>query len=703
MPNRLADASSPYLLQHKENPVDWYPWGEEAFETAREEDKPIFLSIGYSTCHWCHVMEEESFENEEVASAMNDAFVSIKVDREERPDVDSLYMSVCQMMRGQGGWPLTILMTPDRRPFFAATYLPKHSRGNRMGMMDLVPRVQQLWEGEREKLLQDAEEVTDLLQRAVDESGGGDAPGPDVIDDAASQLARNYDRQHGGFGSQPKFPSPHNLLFLLRVAHATGDDGPLENVTHTLDRMRLGGIYDHVGYGFHRYSTDSHWLLPHFEKMLYDQATHVMAYTEAHQITGHDRYADTVREVVTYVERDLKSPEGGFYSAEDADSLTADGEREEGAFYVWSVDEIYDVLPEDLADLYVDVYNFERDGNYAEESTRQKTGKNIPHLTRSLADEADARGMDEAKLREKLDDARTTLFAARESRSRPGLDDKVLTDWNGLMIAALAKAGRVLGDDRFSELATGAAEFLNETMRQADGTLLHRYREGDAAIRGHLDDYAFLAWGLSELYETTFETRWLRGAVQLVESAMERFWDADRGGFYLASEASDDLIVRQKEVYDGAMPSGNSVMHLVLRRLGHATGRTEWIDRADDLAAWAGRQVASQPTGFTAFLLGTQFAIGEPTEVVLAGDEETPGMPALVEAVRSTYAPNAVVVQRPAGDAPEIAGLSPFTANQTPDDDRALAYVCRNFACDAPTSGAEALKAALQTGAAATS
>ncbi|MFB6278436.1 MAG: thioredoxin domain-containing protein, partial [Salinibacter sp.] len=444
MPNRLADEQSPYLRQHKDNPVDWYPWGDEAFAKAHEEDKPIFLSIGYSTCHWCHVMERESFEDEQVAAVLNDGYVPIKVDREERPDVDSIYMDVCQMMRGRGGWPLTVLLTPDRKPFFAATYLPKEGRFQQTGLMDLLPKVQKLWENDRDKLLDDAEQVTDQLQRAAaGQEGGDEAPGPQLLDEAARQLSQQFDRTHGGFGQAPKFPAPHNLLFLLRHWHRTGDDRALTMVTETLDQMRLGGLFDQVGYGFHRYSTDQHWLLPHFEKMLYDQAMHVLAYTEAYQITGEARYEATARDVLTYVTRDLQAPEGGFYSAEDADSENEEGEMEEGAFYVWSTDEIRDLLDSDLAELVIDVYNMAPEGNYQEESSGERTGKNILHLERTLDEEAARRDLSTEALRERLATARETLLTQRAERPRPGLDDKVLTDWNGLMVAGLAKAARV--------------------------------------------------------------------------------------------------------------------------------------------------------------------------------------------------------------------------------------------------------------------
>ncbi len=692
MPNRLADEQSPYLRQHKDNPVDWYPWGEEAFQKAKEEDKPIFLSIGYSTCHWCHVMAHESFEDEEVAELMNETFVSIKVDREERPDIDTIYMNVCQMMRGQGGWPLTVLLTPDRKPFYAATYLPKEGRFQQMGMVDLIPRIQKMWENERDQLLEDADEVTSLLQRSVDESGGTEAPDAEVLDEAFRQLSREFDDTYGGFGSAPKFPAPHNLLFLLRQWHRTGEERAMDVVMETLDQMRLGGIFDQVGYGFHRYSTDERWLLPHFEKMLYDQAMHVMAYTEAAQATGEARYEQTAREVLTYVLRDLQAPEGGFYSAEDADSPNEEGEMEEGAFYVWSVDEVRDLLDEDVADLVIDVFNMTPEGNYQEEASGQRTGKNVLHLDRPLDAEAEERGMDPGELRSTLDDARATLLLHRDERPRPGLDDKVLTDWNGLMIAALATAARVFDEPEYEEAATDAATFVLDTLREDDGRLLHRYREGEAGVQAHLDDYAFLVWGLIELYETTFEVEWLEVALDLMDASIDQFWDEDEGGFFLTATDGEELIVRPKELSDGAMPSGNSIHFANLLRLARLTGRTELEGRADALARWAGRQARSRPTGFTALLAGLQFALGSPREIVIAGEQESDDTQTLVDVLRSTYDPFSVVLHRPPGDRPPIAELAPFTEAQTPQDGQASAYVCRDFRCEAPTTDPDQLR-----------
>ena len=698
MPNQLADAQSPYLLQHKDNPVDWYPWGEAAFEKAKAEDKPVFLSVGYSTCHWCHVMEEESFEDPEVAAAMNETFVSIKVDREERPDIDSLYMSVCQMMSGRGGWPLTVLLTPDKKPFYATTYLPKQGRFGRMGMMDLIPRVQQLWTGQRDELLSEADKITSTLEEASVQAASGDTVDAGTLDQAYQQLADRFDPTHGGFGSAPKFPSPHNLLFLLRYALRAEDDDALGMVETTLDEMRLGGLFDHVGYGFHRYSTDQQWLLPHFEKMLYDQAMLVMAYAEGYQVFGKEAYAETVRQTIEYVTRDLRDSTGAFYSAEDADSETDTGAMEEGAFYVWSIDEVREVLDDDRADLVIDVFNLQPAGNYLEEATGEKTGKNILHLNEPLPAVAAERGMDAAALREQIDAARDRLFRRREARPRPRLDDKVLTDWNGLMIAALAKAACALDTPAYADAASEAARFLLDTMRDDDGRLLHRYRNGDAAIRAHLDDFAFLIWGLIELYQATFAAEWLGEALCLMQEALDHHWDEARGGFHITADDGEALIVRQKEFYDGAVPSGNSAALYDLVRLARMAERPEWEERAQELVDVAAGQLQQQPSGFTALFMGVDFALGPAQEVVIAGDPAAEDTQAMLQKLHAAYAPRTVVLLRQTDqDEPLLTRYAPFTSAHQALDGQAAAYVCEQYQCEAPTTDPEALRDALRT------
>ena len=683
MSNRLQHEQSPYLLQHKDNPVDWWAWSDEAFEAARAQDKAIFLSIGYSTCHWCHVMEHESFEDEEVARLMNDAFINIKVDREERPDIDHIYMTVCQLMTGSGGWPLTILMTPDTKPFFAATYIPKDTRYGRMGMRELIPRVQQAWRRQRADVLQSADDITNALIEVASQDTSGRHLDVDALHLAFAQLRRRFDPKHGGFGTAPKFPAPHNLLFLLRYWKRTGEPHALRMVETTLDHMRLGGVYDHVGYGFHRYSTDAEWKLPHFEKMLYDQAMIALAYVEAYQATGKAAYEQTAREIFTYVLRDMTAPEGGFYSAEDADS-----EGREGKFYLWHYGELRGTLGSDLADLVVPIYNIQPGGNFEEEATRERTGENILYLRKPLAEHALALDLDEATLRERLETARQRLFDHRKGRIHPGKDDKVLVDWNGLMMAALARAARVFDEAAYAEAAQRAATFITTTMLQDDGRLLHRYRNGDAAIAGSLDDYAFLIWGLLELYETTFDVDLLKTALALNEQCLAHFWDDEHGAFFFAPDDGEALIVRQKEAYDSAIPSGNSAMMMNLLRLSRLTGQTDLEQRADDLGNFFARMVFQQPSGFTGMLMGLDFGVGPSFEVVVAGDPEAADTRAMLHALHTPYVPNKVVLLRPDlnGETPAIAEIAPFTEAQHSRDGAATAYVCRHFQCEQPTT-----------------
>lgn len=693
MSNRLKDERSPYLLQHKDNPVDWYPWGEEAFGRARREDRPIFLSIGYATCHWCHVMEHESFEDEEVARLMNEAFVCIKVDREERPDVDGVYMTVCQMMTGHGGWPLTILMTPEKEPFYAATYLPRASRFGRLGMLELVPRVAELWRTEREHIFETAAHVTASLRSAAAQAPGAQPLGTAELADAYQHLAQRFDPVHGGFGDAPKFPSPHNLLFLLRYWKRSGERQALEMVAHTLRRMRLGGVYDHVGFGFHRYATDRTWLLPHFEKMLYDQALLVMAYVEAYLATGDRAFEQTAREVLSYVLRDMTAPEGGFYSAEDADS-----EGREGKFYVWEAPELDAVLSADDARLARAVFNVEADGNFAEEATRRKTGENVLYLAEPLATLAGAKGLPEDELAARLEAIRRTLFDHRERRIHPLKDDKILTDWNGLMIAALARAARAFDEPAYADAATRAVHFVAERLTLPDGRLLHRYRDGDAAVPGNLDDYAFLTWGLLDLYETTFDPSLLERALVLDEHLQRRFRDPDAGGFFFTADDAEGLIVRQKEFYDGAVPSGNSVAMLNLLRLGRMTGSARFEERAVEVGRAAGDVVRRMPAGFTALLMGLDFAVGPTAEIVIAGEPGAADTRAMLKVLGERFDPNRVVLLRPRSGGEAMTKIAPFVEAMQARGGRATAYVCRDYRCEAPVDTPEALRARLDAG-----
>ncbi len=733
--NALIKEKSPYLIQHAYNPVHWYPWGDEAFAKAHREDKPVFLSIGYSTCHWCHVMEHESFEDREMAAALNDTFVSIKVDREERPDIDHLYMTVCQMMTKSGGWPLTILMTPDRKPFFAATYIPKQSMFGRLGLLDLTMRVKQLWEDRRGEVLDSAESIASVLRQTAWENPGLELD-ETVLDAAFRQFRQVFDPDHGGFGNAPKFPTPHNLMWLLRYGKRTGrlgaaannriDLGPphirpaddrreeiapnssreagsagksprpeknanhsgagepsaLQMVEQTLQAMRKGGIYDHVGFGFHRYSTDRQWLLPHFEKMLYDQALLSLAYLETFQATGNPEYGKTAAEVFEYVLRDLTSPEGAFLCAEDADS-----EGVEGKFYVWDYEELLKTVGPEDADLVVKAYRVLPEGNHLDEATGHHTGTNILHQTEPLSTLAMEMGITTQELTDRLAGARRALFEARERRVHPHKDDKVLTDWNGLMIAALARGSQVLGDERYALAARRAADFLLTTLRDEGGRLLHRYRDGEAGIAGSVDDYAFLVWGLIELYETTFETRYLRDAVELTREMLTRFWDDNAGGLFFAPADGEELLIRKKEIYDGATPSGNSVAALNLIRLARITADPD-LERK---AALTGRAFSGSirefPMGYTQMLVALEFALGPSHEVVVVGTPDADQTRSMLSTLRGVFLPNKVVVFRQADTQdPELLELIPYAAGMQTIDGNATAYVCRNHACDLPTT-----------------
>jgi uncharacterized protein YyaL (SSP411 family) len=679
--NRLAREKSPYLLQHANNPVDWYAWGDEAFEKAKEEDKPIFLSIGYSTCHWCHVMEKESFEDDETAQLMNDTFVSIKVDREERPDIDHVYMTVCQMMTGSGGWPLNIIMTPDRRPFFAGTYFPKESRYGRLGLDELSRKIKTLWTQSREQVLDSSEKIMLALNR-IQEEPPGQSLGKDVLDTAFRQLSQRYDPMHGGFSNAPKFPTAHNMLFLLRSWKRSGDKSALHMVEHTLEAMRQGGIYDHVGFGFHRYSTDERWLVPHFEKMLYDQAMLAMTYTEAYQATGKEEYAGTAHEIFAYVLRDMTSVEGGFFSAEDADS-----EGVEGKFYVWTMEEIRNLLDSSEAELVVEVYCASDVGNFHEEATGQLTGSNILHMRQSLPQTASRLGMHPEELETKLDRAREKLFKGREKRIHPHKDDKILTDWNGLMIAALSKAAQVFDRPEYAEAAMKAADFVLATLREPDGRLRHRYRDGEAGLPAHVDDYAFMIWGLLELYEATFTVDYLKAALDLNKLFLQYFWDAERGGFYFTSVDGSELPVRKKEIYDGATPSGNSVAALNLLRLHRLTGDPEFEKMADLLGRAFSGSVNQFPSAYTQLLVALEFGMGPSHEIVITGRAGATDTNRLLKELRRPFLPNKVVLFRPSsGDSSEIADIAPYTRDQKTLDGNATAYVCANFSCEIPTS-----------------
>jgi uncharacterized protein YyaL (SSP411 family) len=679
--NRLRFEKSPYLLQHADNPVNWFPWCDVAFEKALKENKPIFLSIGYSTCHWCHVMEHESFEDPLVAKLMNEAFISIKVDREERPDIDKMYMTVCQMMTGAGGWPLTIIMTPDKKPFFAATYIPKETRFGRSGMVALIPRIQEIWQTRRDEVLHSADQIVSTLQQ-TQKAQPTEELTETTFETAYNQFAQRFDKQYGGFGSAPKFPTPHNLSFLLRYWKRSGNSNALQMVEKTLQAMHQSGMYDQVGYGFHRYSTDQQWLLPHFEKMLYDQAMLAIAYTEAFQATKNSLYEHAAREIFTYVIRDLTSQEGGFYSAEDADS-----EGEEGKFYLWSKEELYHILTEEEAGLICTVYNIQADGNFYDEATKGKPGTNVLHQTQPLAAIAKGMNRSEKTLHNTLNQARQKLFAAREKRVHPHKDDKILTDWNGLMIAALAKGAQAFNDPAYTAAAQKAADFIVNTLRTTKGRLLHRYRDNHAAIMGNLDDYAFFIWGLIELYESSFDVTYLKTAITLNNDLLEHFWDDTNGGFFFSPDDGEDLLVRQKEVYDGATPSGNSVAMLNLLRLGRITANSALEEKAAQIVKSFSTTLKEYPSAYTQLLVALDFAFGPSCEVVIVGDLQNSDTQKMLDTLSKIFAPNKVMLLRPPQEEnPPIARIAAFTKNLKALDAKATAYVCTNYTCQFPTT-----------------
>ncbi len=673
--NRLVFEQSPYLLQHAGNPINWYPWGEEAFAKARKENKPVFLSVGYTSCHWCHVMEHESFEDDEVAALMNKHYVCVKVDREERPDIDNVYMSVTQMMTGRGGWPMTVIMTPEKVPFFSGTYFPKQS------MMQLLPHFSGIWANEREQVFKLGEAITTDLAKLSGGQPGGDLNATH-LDACYRSLASSYDGVNGGFGRRPKFPTAHNLSFLLRYYDRTGEVKALRMVEKSLEKIRQGGVYDHVGLGIHRYSTDERWFLPHFEKMLYDQALFAIANLECHQITKKEAYAKAAREIFTYVLRDMTDPEGGFYSAEDADS-----EGEEGKFYVWTTAELEKTLGKEDATLYARIYNFEPDGNFFEEAANRKTGGNIPHLKQRLKDIAHELKQEIGPLKSKLEGIREKLFVARKKRIHPQKDDKILTDWNGLMISAFAKGGRILNDKHYLEAATKAADYCLTTLRRKDGRLLKRSRLGVAGLPAHLEDYAFLIQGLLDLHESAFQHRHLKAAAELTDITLKHFADAENGGLFLTADDGEKLLVRAKEIYDGAIPSGNSVMALNLLRIARITGSKRYEETANKLFAAFSGFAAKSPSGCDVLMTALDFSVGPSLEIVVAGKRGEDATEQLLGAIHSSFLPNKVLLFRPTADEkPEIANLAPFVQNQGMVNGKSAVYVCRNQACELPVT-----------------
>ncbi|HEX8353204.1 MAG TPA: thioredoxin domain-containing protein [Pyrinomonadaceae bacterium] len=684
--NRLAGETSPYLLQHAHNPVDWYPWGEEALERSKREDKPILLSIGYSACHWCHVMERESFEDEEIARQMNEQFVNIKVDREERPDLDQIYMSAVQMMTRHGGWPLTVFLTPDLVPFYGGTYFPPEDRQQMPGFPRILAGVSEAYRTRPDEVRQSAGEILSELRRMSAAPESSESIDARLLDNAHRGLARTYDPRHGGFGGAPKFPSSMSLDFLLRAHGRTGDRKPLEMVTHSCRQMAGGGMYDQLGGGFHRYSTDERWLVPHFEKMLYDNALLARLYLHAHQATGEAFFRRVVEETLGYVTREMLDESGAFYSTQDADS-----EGVEGKFFVWDKEEVESLLGPVDARLFCTYYDVTEGGNFEE--------GNILNVPKSADEVAREQGVTHERLAEAVERGRGILFTERERRVKPGRDEKVITAWNGLMLEAYAEAAAALGREDYRETAERNAEFILENL-VSDGLLLHVYKDGRARHAGFLDDYAFVVSGLVTLYETTGRLRWLEAALRLTDRMLEEFWDEEGGGLFYNGESGEKLIVRNKDYFDNATPSGNSVAAEALLRLSVLTGNEDYRRRAVNLLRLVRDAAERYPSAFGYALAAFDFYLSTPKEVVIVAGVDAAQAEPLKREVWGRYLPNKVVALAAGeGDAAAAAGLVPLLRERTAVGGRATAYVCENYTCLRPVDTPEELAAQLAGGA----
>jgi uncharacterized protein YyaL (SSP411 family) len=680
--NRLASETSPYLRQHAHNPVDWYPWGSEALARARSEQKPIFLSIGYAACHWCHVMERESFEDPEVADLLNRDFISIKVDREERPELDQIYMQAVVALTRHGGWPMSVFLTPEGEPFYAGTYFPPEDRHGMPSFRRVLHGVAAAWRERRAEVLNSAQQLTAHLREMTHYNSAGTTPDLELLRSAEGALARAFDPAGGGFGPAPKFPHPLELRLLLRLWRRWKNPADLEMATVTLDQMAAGGIYDQLGGGFHRYSTDARWLVPHFEKMLYDNALLALAYLDAWQITSKPRYREVIEETLDWALREMTGPEGAFCS-----SLDADSEGEEGKFYVWSSSEVESVLGTD-AELFSSVYDVSAPGNWE--------GKNILHRAKTDEQEARLLGMSVAALQTQLQSARRRLWEARARRVRPGRDDKYLAAWNSLMIAALARAGQVL-DGKYVAPAARALDFVLTAMRDSRGRLYRTAGPGiPARLNGYLEDYAFTLNALIELYEATFELRWLAEARQLATLMLELFWDEAEGGFFVVSKDHETLIVRGHDPHDNAVPSGNSVAALALLRLGRILDNSTWAQRGEQVLERFAGQMAAMPLAFGQMLAAVDFALGPVREYVVVGSPRSPGLQEVLRLVRGRYEPNRIMVcHEAAAPGSAVNELTPLLAGKAGRDEAPVVYLCENGVCAAPLVGAAAVAARL--------
>ncbi|MBU2643403.1 thioredoxin domain-containing protein [bacterium] len=679
--NRLFLESSPYLLQHAHNPVNWYPWGDEAFETAKKLNRPVLVSIGYSTCHWCHVMEEESFEDEEIAAYLNTHYITIKVDREERPDVDAIYMSAVQALNGNGGWPLNVMLMPERRPFWGGTYFPARDgdRGVSMGFLSILKRIHQVYTEDRDKLVQTSMQLTEAITSMLTPEGGSDMPEPEILEQAANFYRQRFDHQNGGLQGAPKFPSSLPLRFLFRYYLRSGDQTFLQMAEQTLGKMVAGGMYDQAGGGFHRYSVDAGWQVPHFEKMLYDNALLTVAYLEAFQLTGKELYRKTAIEILHYVSRDMTTPSGAFYSATDADSLTPSGHREEGYFFTWTPEELASVLGREQADIAQRVYNVRPGGNFE--------GRSILNTPSPLSAIASSLGMSAEELGKQVEEINTSLYEARKKRPQPIRDEKVLTAWNGLMISAFAKAGRILGEDRFTERAKTAADFILSHLYR-DGRLFRSYNDSRARFNGYLEDYAFFISALLDLYESTQAISWLDKALELDRILEERFEDSPAGGFFMTSDDHEQLIAREKPNYDGAVPSGNSVALLNLLRMGELTGKAHFHERFRKAFILFLGTDGKNPVALSEMLLAADFFLGRPREIVIVTPEGQPETAdPFLNTLRQVFIPNSVLVVVSEGEElDEAARRVSIVAGKTAQAGKATAYVCERGACRQPTT-----------------
>jgi uncharacterized protein len=677
--NRLIHESSPYLRQHAHNPVDWYAWGDEAFARARREHKPILLSVGYSACHWCHVMERESFESPDIARVMNEHFINIKVDREERPDVDHIYMNAVQMLTGRGGWPMTVFLTPEGKPFYGGTYFPPEDRHGMPGFPRVLFAVAQAYRDKPEDVQRTVAQLMERLEQLESPRAGANLPDASLVQDAAAQLARAYDADYGGLGQAPKFPNTGPLDLFLRAAHRSSDRRFADMTLFTLRRMAQGGIYDQLGGGFHRYSVDARWLVPHFEKMLYDNAQLVPLYLSAYQFSGDEFYATIARQTLDYVVREMRDPVGGYYSTQDADS-----EGEEGRFFLWDEGEFMQLLGEEVGELAARYWDVTGPGNFEH--------RNILHVTLEIEQLAKLFGRDIATVRAQLEQARATLFAARQRRIKPGLDSKILTAWNSLMISAFAKATELFDDAGYRQVAIDAVAFVERELQRGD-RLLSTWKDGSAKLNAHLDDYSFFIAALLDVFEAVQDRRYLEAAQRLMDSTITHFWDAAAGGFFFTSDDHEALIVRSKPSFDGSIPSGNSVAALSLLRLYHYTGVDTYRERAETLLRLFADAMRSQPFGFAALLGAVDFHADGPREIAVVGDPAAPQTKALLQRVRATYIPNrTLLVLDPRDQAPR----PPLLEGKGQLDGQPTVYVCHRMTCSPPATQWEAIEPLLR-------